>query len=251
VKIFRYGVSCLLFIGLLSCAKKQTVEIITSPEQEFSRAMDLLIAKKYINAVEAFQNLVFNYPGSTYGADAQFYLAETYFRKKDYQSAIPEFEFFINSFPGNQHLEEAYYKYALSYFNLAPSVAKDQSMLAKTIEILTGLQEKFPETKYSAEITDLGKKVAERYAEKNYDIGKLYYDGGEYLSARTYLDNVILEYPETKWANWSKYLIGQICEKTDSIPQAINLYQSLVADSTDTELRNLAQDRLQQLAPKQ
>jgi len=225
--------------------------MISSPEQEFNRANDLLNAKKYNKAAEVFQNIVFNYPGSTYGADAQFYLAETYFRKKDYQSAIPEFEFFINSFPGNQNLEDAYYKYGFSYFNLVPSVAKDQTMLVKTIEILDELQEKFPESKYASEITNLRKKVAERYAEKNYNIGKSYFNGGEYSAARVYLDNVISEYPITKWANWSKYLTGQVYEKIDSLNQAIDIYHSLVSDTIDTELKSLVQNRLKVLEQKQ
>lgn len=226
------------------------VSIIVSPGQEFSRAMDLLQAKKYNKAIESFQNIVFNYPGSSYAADAQFYLADAYFQKKDYNSAIPEFEFFVNSFTGNQHIEEAYYKTALSYFYVTPAVGKDQVVLGKTLEIIDELQERFPETNYSEEIGQLKKKVAERWAEKSYIIGELYFKGGEYASARVYLDFVQNEFPQTKWSSYSKYLLGQIYEKTDSIAQAISLYQTLQNDSTDANIRKLVKQRLDNLKQK-
>lgn len=241
---------CLCILLFFSCSKKPTINLVTSPQEAFSQALDLYNAKKYNKAIEEFQNIIFNYPGTTYGADAQFYLADAYFQKKDYQSAIPEFEFFINSFVGNQFLEDAYYKLSISYFYLAPQVGKDQIILEKTIEILDNLQEKFPETKYSNDIIELRKKIAERWAEKNYVIGQLYFKGGEYSSARIYFYNVITDYPETIWANWSRYLMGQIYEKSDSLSQAINMYQSLISDSIESDVKKLAQKRLEVLENK-
>ena len=239
-----------LFILLFSCTKKSTVSIIVSPGQEFSQAMDLLQAKKYNKAIESFQNIVFNYPGSSYAADAQFYLADAYFQKKDYNSAIPEFEFFVNSFTGNQHIEEAYYKTALSYFYVTPAVGKDQVVLGKTLEIIDELKERFPETKYREDIEQLKNKIAERWSEKSYIIGELYFKGGEYASACVYLDFVQNEFPQTKWSSYSKYLLGQIYEKTDSIAQAISLYQTLQNDSTDVNIRKLVKQRLDNLKQK-
>jgi outer membrane protein assembly factor BamD len=250
VKINIFYVCCLLLICLIACSKKQTVTIISSPDQEFHNALDQLQVKKYNKAIELFQNLVFNYPGSSYAADAQFYLADAYFQKKDYQSAIPEFEFFINSFTGNQYLEDAIYKLALCYFNIAPTVGKDQVILSKTLDVLEDLQERFPETKYQDQVADLRKRVFERWAEKSYLIGKLYFTSGEFQSARVYLDYVLNEYPNTKWAIHSKFLIGQIYEKTDSTSQAITIYESLKNDSTDASVSELAKQRLEHLQPK-
>ena len=241
-----------IFIVLcfIACSKKQTVITSSSPDQDFTIALDLLQSKKYNKAIELFQNLVFNYPGSSYAADAQFYLADAYFQKKDYQSAIPEFEFFINSFTGNEYLEDAIYKLALCYFNITPAVGKDQVILSKTLDALEDLQERYPATKYQEQITDLRKKVYERWAEKSYLIGKLYFTSGEFQSARVYLDYVQNQYPDTKWARHSQFLIGQIYEKTDSILQAIAIYESLKDDSLNIEVSKLAKERLQRLQPK-
>jgi outer membrane protein assembly factor BamD len=240
----------LLIVVLLSCAKQQTITITSTPEQDFNQALELLQAKKYNKAIETFQNIVFNYPGSSYAADAQFYLADAYYSKKDYQSAIAEFEFFINSFAGNQNLEEAYYKRAVAYYNIVPAIVKDQTMLSKTIEILDELEERFPNTHYKQEITQLRQKIADRWAEKSYNTGELYFKGGEYSASRVYFDFVLKEYPQTKWVNNCKFYIAQIYERTDSLAQAESLYHTLLSDSTDVKIRKLAQEHLTKLEPK-
>jgi len=240
----------LLFILTLSCSKQQTITIIATPEQDFNQALNLLQTKKYDKAINALQNIVFNYPGSNYAADAQFYLADAYFTKKDYQSAIAEFEFFINSFAGSQFLEEAYYKRALSYYYIVPAVVKDQTMLSKTLEILDELEERFPSTRYQEDIIQLRSKIADRWAEKSYNTGVLYFKGGEYDASRVYFDFVLNEYPETKWINNCKLYIAQIYEKNDSLYKAESLYNTLLSDSIDVKIRNFAQERLGKIKPK-
>lgn len=233
-----------------SCSKKLTTEIVISPQEAFSKAMDLFQAKKYRQAINAFQNVVLNFPGSVFAGDAQYYLAESYFQSKDYQSAITEYEFFINSFVGSQYLEDAYYKLAWSYYKTAPSIHRDPSILDKVMEILETLEDRFPQTKYKNEITQMRREINSRWAEKHFRIGELYYKGGEYEAARIYFDYLGETYPQSKWADLGKYYIGQIMEKTDSISKAIEIYQSLLNQVQDQEIIRLAQRRLQILEKK-
>ncbi|MCX8014549.1 MAG: outer membrane protein assembly factor BamD, partial [candidate division WOR-3 bacterium] len=252
VKYFSQLLLSLMFILVifLNCGNRQTIVVTNSPEQAFNIAMDFFQTKKYNKAIEQFRNIVFSYPGTSYAVDAQFYLADAYFQKKDYYAAITEFEFFINSFTGSQYQEEAIYKLALCYFNIAPSVIKDQNMLLKSLDLLAELQERFPETKYQTEILRLRQKIYDRWAEKSFRIGELYYKGEEYTAARVYFDYVQNEFPNTKWANFSRLYIGQIYERTDSIDQAINIYQVLLNDSTDLNVQKIAQQRLSNLEKK-
>lgn len=220
------------------------IDVSTTPQEEFSRAMDLLQAKKYSQATNAFQNVVFNFPGSNFAADAQFYLGETYFQKKDFQAAIPELEFFINSFSGSQYLEDAYYKLALSYLKIAPSITRDLSIIEKTSEVLEMLEERFPDTRYREEIINIRSEISNRWAEKQYRIGELYFKGDEYGAARIYFNVVQQEYALTKWAEMSKFMVGQIFEKTDSVNQAIAVYENLIAQPIDSSVTILAHKRL-------
>jgi outer membrane protein assembly factor BamD len=229
---------------MVGCSKKPVIDLAATPQEEFSRAMDLFQMKNYRHAAVAFQNVVFNFPGSGYAADAQFYLAESYFLKKDFNSAIPEYEFFINSFPGNQYLEDAYYKLALSYFKITPSVNRDPSIIEKTAEVLEILEERFPETKYREEIINIRWEITSRWAEKQYRIGELYYKGEEYGAARIYFNVVQDNFPQTKWAEMSRFMVGQILEKNDSLDQAIDIYHTLISEAADSTVVQLVEKRL-------
>ncbi len=242
----------LILTLLISCAKKKIVNISYNPEEDFNRALKLFESKQYNKAIEMFQNVLFNYPGTSYAGDAQFYIANAYFMKKSYRDAIYEFEFFIKSFYGNQYLEEAYYKLALCYFYLAPTVIRDQSFLYKTLEIFEELEERFPETQYADEILKIKREIAERWAQKEFIIGELYYKAGEFNSAEVYFKYLRDNFPSTKWAERSTYLLGQIYEKKDSLDKAINFYQTLLnSTETDTAIKKLAQFRLKQLGVNQ
>ncbi|MEO0077028.1 MAG: outer membrane protein assembly factor BamD [candidate division WOR-3 bacterium] len=242
---------CLLCLTIsLNCSKKQLVISSDSPEQQFNTALDFLLAKKYNKAIPILQNIIFNYPGTSYAADAQFYLADAYFQKKDYYSAIPEFEFFINSFSGSQYQEDAIYKLALCYYHIAPAVIRDQNYLVKALETLDDLQERFPETKYQSAVAELRQKIYDRWAEKSFRIGELYYKGEEYNAARVYFDYVQSEFPNSKWSALSKFYLGQIYERTDSIAQAIAIYQELLSDTTDIPMQKMVAQRLARLEKK-
>ncbi len=244
MKLHYLMIFIIICLYCLNCSNKPAIDLSTTPQEEFSRAMDLFQARNFRQAAVAFQNVVFNFPGSGYAADAQFYFAESYFQKNDFHSAIPEYEFFINSFPGNQYLEDAYYRLAVSYFKIAPSINRDPSIIEKTIEVLENLDERFPQTKYRDDITSIRKEITNRWAEKYYRIGELYFKGEEYGAARVYFNVVQDEYIQTQWAQMSQFMIGQIYEKTDSLSQAIDMYQSLILKATDSIVIELTQKRL-------
>ncbi len=234
---------------LISCQRSQIKENITfSPQEHLTQALEKLQAKKYNDAIKMFEEIIFNYPTTQWAVEAQYYLAEAYFQKKDYRSAITEYEFFINNFSTSQYLEDAYYKLAVCYLKTAPSIKRDLRAIQKSWEILETLQENFPNTKYADEIQQLKNEILGRWAKKYYDIGLLYYRGGEPEASRVYFNYVIQEYPNTQWANWSKFMIAQILQRKDSILQAQELYQDLLSDSLDPALRKLIQKQLAKIS---
>ena len=82
------------FIGLAflfaSCASTQNV-IVQGANETFHRGMDLLHNEDYAKAKEDFDIVVKQYPASAYADSAQFYLAETYFKRDEYLTAAFEF----------------------------------------------------------------------------------------------------------------------------------------------------------------
>ena len=77
-------------------------------------------ARQFQKAEDEFTYLIFNFPGSSQAADAQFYLADCYFESKEYEQAESEFDFYLKNFPNGRFQEEATFKRALAALRRAP-----------------------------------------------------------------------------------------------------------------------------------
>ncbi|MDP1615068.1 MAG: tol-pal system protein YbgF, partial [Methylococcales bacterium] len=64
-------------------------------------AYELVKSKRYDNAINAMQTFVQKYPKGGYTANAQYWLGELYLVKKDYPKAIEHFEVVLRQFPGS------------------------------------------------------------------------------------------------------------------------------------------------------
>ena len=64
-------------------------------------------AKQYAKAITTFQQMTYDFATTHYAMEAQFYLAETYLRKKEYAQAQLEFEFLVSNYPSSPFAEEA------------------------------------------------------------------------------------------------------------------------------------------------
>jgi TolA-binding protein len=91
------------------------------PAAEFERAMSFFNNRKYDQAIDAFERILFYHPSSEFVDDAQYWLARTYLEKKDYSQAIVEFDYLVRNFPSSTQLEDAYFYRAKAYIESAPS----------------------------------------------------------------------------------------------------------------------------------
>jgi outer membrane protein assembly factor BamD len=235
-----------------SACQKYNLKTITGPlpDKNFEQAMSLFNKGKYNQAIKLFQEIIFNYPTTTYAIDAQYYLGEAYFRKKDYRAAIQEYEFFLSNYPNNPYLEDVYYKLALAYFKYVPAIDRNDSLVQRSWELLEFLEENFCNNVYSAKIKDIKKEIQNRWAQKYYNIGYLYYRGGELDAAKIYFNFVLNEYPDTQWALQSNYMLARIYEARDSISQAVTIYNDILKRNIDSSLRELIYKRLNLIAHK-
>lgn len=89
-----------------------------SEQEGYQSAFAVLKAKKYEEAIEAFQIYLITYPASDYADNAQYWMAEAYYVLKDYQSAISHFNKVINAYPDSRKVPDAYLKLGFSFYEL-------------------------------------------------------------------------------------------------------------------------------------
>ncbi len=202
-KFSSVGLAGLLLLGALAaagCGGSSSVVKQVSPEDRFKHAKELFDDRDYLEAINEFNVITVQDQGSAFAADAQFYLAESRFRRGEYLLAAFEYNVLKRSYPASPRVPEAQYKMALSYYELSPKAPLDQQYTRKAIDEFQSFVEYYPA---NALVKDAAAKIQElntRLAKKQYETAKLYTTMEYYRAAMMSFDEVIEKYHDTEYA---------------------------------------------------
>jgi outer membrane protein assembly factor BamD len=237
----------LSIVTLAACADKSLIRSGDSVEVAFNKAKTQFDNKKYTDASRSFETVVSIARGTNYSADAQFYLAESYFNSKDFLMAASEFERYMNYYPRDERRETVQFREALCYYELSPRYKLDQSETLKALELFQLFNLRYPASDF---ITESGSKINElrdKLAHKMFDSGLFYLRIREYNAAAVYFGQVVNEYPDTKWADQAlaKQLEAYELYADNSVPEkkeeryrkATNSYQKFIQLFPESKLR--------------
>lgn len=100
----------------------------------YTQAFNTLKEGKYQQAIIAFKDFMQAYPDSIYGANAQYWLGETYSVTRDYKTALGEFQKVIGQYPQSNKIEGAMLKIGYTYYemrNWASAKTSLEAVIAK------------------------------------------------------------------------------------------------------------------------
>jgi outer membrane protein assembly factor BamD len=198
-------------LSLVSCGGKKGMVKKMEADDLYARGQQFFQNKKYVDAMDDFKAVVFNYSGSKLALDANYYLAECYLRTRDYPGAIAEFQQILNNFSPCRYDDEARFKIALCYYKDSPNYALDQSeTTVKAGQSLNLYFTYLSDTTWAPEARQLKGNIEDKLAHKDFDAGRIYFKMKRYAPAKLYLENLMTQYPQTHWAGEAKKLLEQI-----------------------------------------
>jgi len=198
-------------LSLVSCGGKKAMVKKMEADDLYARGRQFFQNKKYVDAMDDFKAVVFNYSGSKLALDADYYLAECYLRTKDYQGAVAEFQQILNTYSPCRYDDEARFKIALSYYKDSPDYALDQTeTTVKAGQALNLYFTYLSDTTWAPEARQLKGSIEDKLAHKEFDAGRIYFKMKHFAPARLYLENLMAQYPQTRWAGEAKKLLEQI-----------------------------------------
>ena len=216
----------LISIGfIISCAGKKPVEQI-SLEERYKRGQEFLENKKYYNAQQEFQIIVLSGSHTEWGDDAQYFLAESYFKNKEYILAIAEYERLTRKMKYSSYVEKCRWRICQAYVAESPNYYHDQSNTDKALQKLQEFIEEYPESEYRDEANNTVNKLRNKLAEKILESAQLYIKLHAYDSAIVAYESLLSRYYDTNLAEEAHVGIIRSYSLMKNVEEAKNYYES-------------------------
>lgn len=193
------------FLLVISGCSSSIDTINMTGENRLAYAIKLYDDEDYLEAINEFQAILLQYPGSSISDDAQFYLAKTRFNRTEYILAAFEFSKLIKNMPASEFVPESQFMLAECYYQLSPNFNLDQKYTRKAIQEFQAFIDFFPTNE---KVPDAEKKIDElnnKLAEKDFSIARIYEKMDYLKAALIYYEDVIETYHDTPYAPLAMY----------------------------------------------
>lgn len=202
------SVMLLLIITLAGCKSKyEKLKASNDNAKKYQEAVKLYNKKDYSKALGLFEDLVARYRGRTGYEDLYYYYAYTNYKLKDYTAARYHFKTFADTYPSSPRAEECRFIAAYCFYLDSPTFSLDQENTLKAIESLQLFINLYPKSDRVTEASKLIQNLRDKLEEKAYANAKLYLTIGDFQSSVIAFNNMLRDYPDTKYAEELEYLI--------------------------------------------
>lgn len=253
-----------IVVSVSSCKSKfEKLRASNNIAMKYQEAVKLYEKKKYTKALVLFDDLMIKYRGQSEAEDLYYYTAYTNYRLRDYTSARFSFKNFASTYPNSPRAEECRFMSAYCFYLDSPRSSLDQENTRKAIDELQLFINLYPDGAKAKEAGDLIQGLRDKLEQKAFANAKLYFDMGQpddYRAAVIAFENMLREYPDTKYAEEIEFLIvkAQYLFAQNSMPfrqevrynEAIDYYQSFVEHYPNSKYKKEADD-LRSSAEKQ
>ena len=97
-------------IGAAPTTTQSSGSVSLSEQDAYDAAFELLKQSRYQDAIEAFQDVVNNWPASQLADDALFWMSEANYVNREFEAALNGFRTIVESYPDSTRLPEAMLK---------------------------------------------------------------------------------------------------------------------------------------------
>jgi outer membrane protein assembly factor BamD len=230
----------------VGCGGKQAITL-KADETYFAEGKKALEKKRYLEAVEKFQQLVGSYPGSTLVSEAQYLLGEAYFRNADYVNAVFEYQRLVDSYPASEWVDESQFQIAESYYRQRRRPELDQK---ETNDALVHFRLFIDDNPQSPLVDQARQRIEDcraLLAHKLFLSGQLYQRQGHLDAAGALYQKLLQDFPDTPWYWEALAELGEVAVQKKELALAGARWGEVLRESRDEKLKARVQKRLAEL----
>jgi outer membrane assembly lipoprotein YfiO len=249
--IKRQGLLLVALMSILTCAGCGGGLTLSGmpPEEQLSRAGDLLRRGKGTQALEAYRFIARDNPGTEWEEQARLGIARSYREAGDYFAAVQEYESFQRRFSRSPLVGDAVLEIAYCYLDQRAKPQYDQEWNPKAIRQIEEFLAGWPESPRVEEARKALFEARRHSAKKELENGITYLKLRRLKAARFYFELVIREYGDTPEAAEALYETARTFEMQKEKGEAASRYRKLIAEYPASEYVARAEEKLHRLDP--
>ncbi len=202
----------LISVILSSCSSYDKLLKSTDNQLKYETAKELYQKKKWYKAIALLDAVAPYYKGTKESENVLFLTAQCYYGNQEYYTAASYYKTYTTTFPKGEHIEDCWFLIGYCHYLQSPDARLDQSETIDAIKAFDEFLQIFPNSEKANEVNKYMSELNEKLAYKAYLSAKLYYDLGNYLgnnykSAIITANNIIKDYPNTKYKEELSFLI--------------------------------------------
>jgi len=201
----------------------------------------------WVDAIADLKAYVEQFPGTEKTDDALYYLGDSYFKTKDYVLASGQFDRLIRDFPTTPYHPDALYMLARCDDLQSRPAPLDQTETTRAISRYSDFLSLYSDHPKAQEArTRLG-ALTDRQAEKAFRNGRLYLRLKQWDAAGHYFEQVIHDYPESRWSLDARVLLADAYVKTGREAEAADTLRSVLNGTASSGTKREASKRLKKI----
>lgn len=191
-----------MFIAVIAIScNKDFEKAMKSTDKDFilQTANELYENGKWANAIELYTKISSAFAGTEYAANIAYNQADANFQDRNYRLAAHQFKTFYITNPSDSRAEEAAYRSAYSFYTDSPDYNLDQTSTHSAINELQSFINAYPNSARVEEANGYINELRQKLEKKAFEIAKIYYKTLKYKAAGIAFDNMLDDYPDTKY----------------------------------------------------
>ena len=238
----RLAMVCLALATLAGgcAAKRGNIPTgVTEPDKYlYEQGQASIKDRKWFTAREYFQQLVDNYPQSTFRADAKLGLGDAYLSDGTTEGKLRaerEFQEFLSYFPTHQRADYAQFKLAMTHFDQMPKAERDQTETHAALDQFAAFRERYPNSQLMQEVREKERIARDRLSESIYKVGYFYYKARWYPGGISRFRQVLQEDPQFTNRDAVYYYLAEALVTVRLEAEALPLLDKLEAEFVESE----------------
>jgi outer membrane protein assembly factor BamD len=213
------AVLAILLAHTVACSNKKSVNTLANvgskqPDKVlFDKAMDAMKHNRFDVARMTLQTLIITYPDSEYIARAKLAVGDSWYAEggtASLEQAEQEYRDFETFFPNMPEAAEAQLKIANIQYQQMEKSDRDYTHAKRAEDEYRNLIMQYPDNpKLVKEGKERLLEVQEVLADREFEIGKFYYDRGSHAASIARLQSLVDKYPLYSKADEALYLLGE------------------------------------------